>query len=50
MSLEMQSGVSDTCITWTPLPERKVKQEWPTSSNTGTSWTTSFVGIYEKQP
>lgn len=37
-------------ITWTLLPDGKVKQEWATSANTGTSWQTSFVGIYEKQP
>jgi hypothetical protein len=37
-------------ITWTPLPDGKVKQEWETSTNTGKSWKTSFVGIYEKQP
>jgi hypothetical protein len=37
-------------ITWTPLPEGKVKQEWASSNNTGASWQISFVGIYEKQP
>ena len=37
-------------ITWTPLPDGKVKQEWEISTNTGKSWKTSFVGIYEKQP
>jgi len=37
-------------ITWTPLPEGKVKQEWASSTNTGASWQISFVGIYEKQP
>ncbi len=37
-------------ITWTSLPDGKVKQEWASSANTGASWKTSFVGIYEKQP
>ena len=37
-------------ITWTPLPDGKVKQHWETSTNTGASWKTSFVGIYEKEP
>ena len=37
-------------ITWTQLPDGKVKQQWETSSDTGTSWKTSFVGTYEKQP
>jgi hypothetical protein len=36
-------------ITWTHLPDGKVKQEWETSTDTGTSWTTAFVGTYEKQ-
>jgi hypothetical protein len=36
-------------ITWTPLPEGKVKQEWTTSSDHGRTWQMSFVGIYEKQ-
>ena len=36
-------------INWTALPDGKVKQKWDTSTNTGKSWTTSFVGLYEKQ-
>lgn len=36
-------------ITWTPLPNGQVKQEWAISTNTGASWKTSFVGIYQKQ-
>lgn len=36
-------------ITWTPLPEGKVKQEWAISTDDGASWKTSFVGIYEKR-
>lgn len=36
-------------ITWTPMPDGKVKQHWETSANTGKSWQNSFVGIYEKQ-
>jgi hypothetical protein len=35
-------------ITWAPLPGGKVKQQWETSTNTGTSWETAFVGIYER--
>lgn len=35
-------------ITWTPLPDGKVKQQWETSTNTGTSWKTAFIGIYER--
>ena len=35
-------------ITWTPLPGGKVQQQWETSTNTGASWKTAFVGIYER--
>jgi hypothetical protein len=37
-------------ITWTALPDGKVKQEWDTSGDDGRTWQTSFVGIYEKRP
>jgi hypothetical protein len=36
-------------LTWTPLPDGKVKQQWETSTNTGKTWKTIFVGIYERQ-
>ena len=36
-------------ITYTPLPDGKVKQEWTISTDNGASWKTSFLGIYEKQ-
>ncbi len=36
-------------ITWTPLPEGKVKQEWSTSPDNGSTWQSAFVGIYERQ-
>ena len=37
-------------ITFTPLPDGKVKQEWSISKDRGQTWQTSFFGIYEKQP
>jgi hypothetical protein len=43
-------GTSLNRVTWTPLDDGKVKQEWSTSVNGGKSWQTSFVGIYQKQP
>jgi hypothetical protein len=50
------SGQSNTAkgtvlnrITWTPLPDGKVKQEWATSPDNGSNWQTTFVGIYENQ-
>ncbi len=42
-------GIVLNRITWTPLPDGKVKQEWSTSSNEGRTWKTSFVGVYQKQ-
>jgi hypothetical protein len=35
-------------ITWTPLPDGKVKQEWMISVDNGNNWQSAFVGIYEK--
>ena len=35
-------------ITYTPLPEGKVKQEWSISVDAGKTWQTSFLGTYEK--
>jgi hypothetical protein len=37
-------------ITWTPLSDGKVKQEWAISSDDGRTWQISFIGIYAKQP
>ena len=34
-------------ITYTPLPDKKVKQEWTLSKDQGKTWQTSFLGIYE---
>lgn len=36
-------------ITWTPLPNDRVKQEWAISSDDGKTWQTSFVGLYDPQ-
>jgi hypothetical protein len=35
-------------ISYTPLPEGKVKQEWAISVDGGKTWQTSFLGTYEK--
>jgi hypothetical protein len=43
-------GIVLNRITWTPLPDGKVKQEWTSSPDNGKTWETSFVGIYGKQP
>jgi hypothetical protein len=33
-------------ITYTPLPEDRVRQHWEISSDQGKTWTTSFDGLY----
>lgn len=48
-SIKGSKGTYLNRITWTPLPEGKVKQEWAISTDDGATWKTSFVGIYEKQ-
>jgi hypothetical protein len=47
---ESTKGRSIQRITWTPLPDGKVKQEWEVSVDSGSNWQTAFVGLYEKQP
>jgi hypothetical protein len=42
-------GAVTNRITWTPLPDRKVKQEWGTSADGGKTWQISFLGTYEPQ-
>ncbi len=42
-------GIVLNRITWTPLPDGKVKQEWSISPDDGRTWKTSFVGIYQKE-
>ncbi|MFW6202651.1 MAG: hypothetical protein ACOC8B_08730, partial [Gemmatimonadota bacterium] len=35
-------------ITWTPLPDGRVRQRWDVSPDGGESWETSFVGFYAR--
>jgi hypothetical protein len=35
-------------ITWTPLPEGRVRQHWQTSEDSGKTWTDAFDGIYHR--
>ncbi|MEX0893901.1 MAG: DUF4440 domain-containing protein [Gemmatimonadota bacterium] len=37
-------------ITWTPLPDGRVRQVWDVSSDGGQSWTRSFAGYYARRP
>ncbi len=34
-------------ITWTPLPDRRVRQHWQRSADGGSTWVTVFDGMYE---
>jgi hypothetical protein len=36
-------------ITWTPLPDGRVRQTWDISTDGGTSWRTSFDGYYARR-
>jgi hypothetical protein len=36
-------------VTWTPLPDGKVKQEWESSADGGKTWKTEFIGLYERR-
>lgn len=35
-------------ISWTPMPDGRVKQHWQTSKDGGQNWTTVFLGFYSK--
>ena len=45
---EASNGAKVDRITWTPLRDGKVKQEWSTSTDDSKTWQTSFTGLYEK--
>ena len=36
-------------ITWTPLPDGRVRQHWQVSTDGGTTWSDAFLGIYTKK-
>lgn len=37
-------------VTWTPLPNRHVRQLWESSTDGGTTWTVEFDGDYAPKP
>lgn len=43
------SGGQVQRITWTPLPDGRVRQHWQSSTDGGASWTTAFDGIYSRR-
>jgi hypothetical protein len=48
MVLTQRQGNALDRVTWTPLPDGKVKQQWEQSTDAGKTWKTSFAGIYER--
>jgi hypothetical protein len=36
-------------ITWTPLPDGRVRQHWESTSDGGKTWTTAFDGTYTRR-
>jgi len=36
-------------ITWTPLPDGRVRQHWESTADNGRTWTTVFDGYYSKR-
>lgn len=36
-------------VTWTPLPDGRVRQHWEASDDGGNAWKTSFDGFYQKR-
>jgi hypothetical protein len=36
-------------ITWTPMPEGRVRQHWQASTDGGATWTTAFDGVYARR-
>jgi hypothetical protein len=47
-SSKTSKGTAVNRITWTPLADGKVKQEWSTSADNGSSWHVLFIGIYQR--
>ena len=36
-------------VTWSKLPDRRVRQHWQTSADAGRTWSTSFDGYYTRR-
>jgi len=37
-------------ITWTPLEDGRVRQQWEVSNDGGATWKTAFDGYYARRP
>jgi hypothetical protein len=49
MILQSADGPSRQRITWTPLPDGRVRQLWDSSSDGGKTWKVAFDGTYSKK-
>ena len=45
---DAQGTITLQRITWTPLPDSRVRQHWEASYDAGKTWTTAFDGYYTK--
>jgi hypothetical protein len=45
---DAQGVVTLQRITWTPLPDGRVRQLWQSSTDAGRTWTVAFDGYYSK--
>lgn len=36
-------------ITWTPMPDGRVRQHWEQTRDAGATWTTAFDGLYKRR-
>ena len=43
-------GEAGNRITWTPLPDGRVRQLWESSADGGKTWKTTFDGYYTRRP
>ncbi|MGD8496061.1 MAG: hypothetical protein PVF05_07690 [Gemmatimonadales bacterium] len=43
-----QNGEIVDRITWTPMDDGRVEQKWDQSTDDGQTWTTGFLGYYER--
>ena len=49
MVLESDGGAARQRITWTPLPDGRVRQLWDSSADGGRTWKVEFDGMYAKK-
>lgn len=49
MILRAGDGASRQRITWTPLPDGRVRQLWESSADGGKTWNVQFDGMYAKK-